>query len=322
MALAANAQGVASMNAPLVSIIMPAYNVERWIRQALDSVLMQTFCDWECIVINDGSSDTTPLIVSSVADARIRLISQGNGGVAVARNKGLEVAQGQYIAFLDADDVWHPQALEHMCSALDANPCYDLCWADFERFDDESNARLPLPGTRLWHTGNVWEDMLVDCFMQFGALCVRAEAVKNIYFNTSLKICEDRDWLLRVLRSRAAIHVPHVVHFYRQRSGSAIRDYGKFLDDEESMIRAHLDSGDVSPRLVRRVSSALQFHRAVLLSRIPGRMGEALRAYGRALILDPLYCDNYLKPLRKLFFIARRLLCGKSFSPVSGVANG
>ena len=183
--MVANAQGVASMNAPLVSIIMPAYNVERGIRQALDSVLMQTFCDWECIVINDGSSDTTPLIVSSVADARIRLISQGNGGVAVARNKGLEVAQGQYIAFLDADDVWHPQALEHMCSALDANPCYDLCWADFERFDDESNARLPLPGTRLWHTGNVWEDMLVDCFMQFGAVFARQKS----YFYAQYIVC-------------------------------------------------------------------------------------------------------------------------------------
>lgn len=116
MAMVANAQGVASMKAPVVSIIMPAYNVERWIKQALDSVLMQTFSDWECLVVDDGSSDKTPLIVSSVADARIRLISQANQGVTVARNKGLEVARGHYIAFLDADDVWHPQALERKCA--------------------------------------------------------------------------------------------------------------------------------------------------------------------------------------------------------------
>lgn len=310
------------MSAPLVSIIMPAYNVAPWIAQTLSSVLKQTLSDWECIVVDDGSTDETPRIVSSFADSRIRLISQENTGVAAARNKGLDAAQGQYIAFLDADDVWHPLALERMYSTLAAHPACALCWGDFVRFDDKSSAVLPLPGTRLWHTGNAWEDMMVDCFMQFGAICVRAEVAKNVYFNTSLKICEDRDWLLRVLRSRTAIHVPHVVHFYRQRTGSAIRDYGRFLDDEEAMLRAHLEGGDVSPSLRRRVFSALQFHRAVLLARIPGRRGEALRAYGKALAFDPLFCDNYLKPLRKLFFMICRLFRRAFSRSVNGVANG
>lgn len=313
--MAAKAQGMACMSAPLVSIIIPAFNAAPWIKQTIASVLMQTLARWECIVVDDGSADETPDIVSSLADSRMRLISQKNSGVAAARNRGLEAAQGQYIAFLDADDLWHPMALERMFSALVANPGCVLCWGDFVRFDDETKAVVPLPATRWWHSGNVWEDLLVDCFMQFGALCARAEAAKDLSFNTSLKICEDRDWLLRLLRGRTAIHVPHVVHFYRQRSGSAIRDYGRFLDDEEAMLLTHLERDDVSSRLKKRVYSALQFHRAVLLSKIPGRRGEALRAYGKALLLDPLYCDNYLKPVRKLFFVVRRLLCGKLTAP-------
>ena len=209
-----------------------------------------------------------------------------------------------------------------MCSALDTHPDCVLCWADFERFDDKNNARLPLPGTRLWHTGNVWEDMLVECFMQFGAICVRSEAIKGVYFDASLRICEDRDWLLRVLRYKSAVHSPYVVHFYRQRDDSAIRDYARFLDDEEAMLRSHLEVEGVSPRLKRRVFSALQFHRAILLAKISGRRMEAMRAYWRALMFDPLYCDNYFKPLRKLFFMVCQVICGKSGCSVKGGGDG
>lgn len=302
MVVAANAQGMASMTAPLLSVIMPAYNVEAWIGQTLNSVLRQTISDWECIVIDDGSTDKTPIVVSSIKDNRIRLIAQNNAGVAAARNVGLEAAQGRYIAFLDADDLWHPQALERMCGTLDAHPSCVLCWADFVRFEDKTNIALPLPGTRLWHTGNAWEDMLVDCFMQFGAICVRADAAKEVCFDTSLRICEDRDWLLKLLRGRLAVHLPYTVHFYRQRANSAIRDYSRFLEDEEAMLRSHIEGDEVSDRLKKRVFSALQFHRAVLLARISGRRKEALQAYGKALVLDPLYWDNYLKPLCKIFF--------------------
>jgi hypothetical protein len=173
----------------------------------------------------------------------------------------------------------------------------------------------------LWHTGNAWKDLLVDCFMQFGAICVRADAIKDLFFDTSLRICEDRDWLLRVLQSRMTVHVSSTVHFYRQRANSAIRDYGRFLEDEEAMIRSHLGRGGVSDRLKRRVFSALRFHRAVLLAKLPGRRGEAIQAYVRAVMLDPLYCDNYLKPLRKLFFYICRPWRKKFSGLASGVVN-
>lgn len=99
----------------LVSVIMPAYNAEKYIRQAIDSVQAQTYCDWELIVVDDDSKDNTNMIVSEYCqkDFRIKLLSNPqNQGVSRTRKKGVEAAAGEWIAFLDSDDVWHPEKLK------------------------------------------------------------------------------------------------------------------------------------------------------------------------------------------------------------------
>lgn len=288
---------------PYVSIIIPAYNMAPWINETLYSVLQQTFEDWECLIIDDGSTDNTVTEANALADPRIKIFSQTNKGVSAARNCGLELAQGQYIAFLDADDIWAPRALELMCAALDACPECVLAWADFVRFEDGTGRELPLPSTRLWHTGNTWTDMLVDNFLQFGAICVRGSSAKKLRFDTSLRIGEDRDWLLRLLRNGRGIHVPHVVHFYRQRMGSAVRDVRRFLADEEAMMGRYLEDPLVPSKVRRRALSALAFHRAVLLAKLPGNWFQALASYLRAIIIDPFYIENYIRPLFKLYLL-------------------
>lgn len=94
------------MQKPFFSIIIPAYNLENYIAAALQSVLVQTFQDFEIIIVDDGSSDETVSIIQSFHDPRIRLVSQVNGGVSRARNAGMKKAVGAYIAFLDGDDYW------------------------------------------------------------------------------------------------------------------------------------------------------------------------------------------------------------------------
>ncbi|SEI84028.1 Glycosyl transferase family 2 [Propionispira arboris] len=98
----------------LVSIVMPIYNAEKYVSQAIDSVLNQTMTDFELILINDGSTDKSAEICASYArnDQRITLIHQKNGGICSARNKGLTLARGEYIAFIDNDDVYLPDLLE------------------------------------------------------------------------------------------------------------------------------------------------------------------------------------------------------------------
>lgn len=100
---------------PLISVIMPAYNAEKYIGKAIQSVQVQTYENWELIVVDDSSTDGTEAVVSRFAqtDSRIRLIkNERNSGVARTRNHGMRLCEGEYVAFLDSDDLWHPQKLE------------------------------------------------------------------------------------------------------------------------------------------------------------------------------------------------------------------
>ena len=99
---------------PAISIIIPIYNVEKYLRRCLESVQNQTFQDWEAICVNDGSPDNSADIVREFAarDARFKLVNKENGGLSDARNAGMAVASGEYILYLDSDDFIHPQTLE------------------------------------------------------------------------------------------------------------------------------------------------------------------------------------------------------------------
>ncbi len=100
-----------AMEPGLVSVMMPAYNAERYIRPAMESLLAQTYSRWELIVVNDGSKDATAAIARSFDDPRIRVIDQPNGGEASARNTALRTMRGEFVAFLDADDAYLPEHL-------------------------------------------------------------------------------------------------------------------------------------------------------------------------------------------------------------------
>jgi len=106
------------MQSELVSIMMPAFNAERYIRQAIESILAQRYPSWELVVVNDGSTDSTPKIIAGFSDPRIRIYHQENGGEASARNSALEHSNGKYLAFLDADDLYLPNHLDETIAYL------------------------------------------------------------------------------------------------------------------------------------------------------------------------------------------------------------
>jgi glycosyltransferase involved in cell wall biosynthesis len=111
---------------PTISIVMPLFNKEKEVERAIQSVLNQTVSDFELIVVNDGSTDGSPKVVQGIKDHRIRLINQTNGGVSAARNRGIEEAQSELIAFLDADDEWMPDFLETVYRLRDKFPSCDV----------------------------------------------------------------------------------------------------------------------------------------------------------------------------------------------------
>lgn len=127
----------------LVSIITPCYNGARFISQTMDSVLRQTYASWEMLVVDDGSTDNSAKIVRSYMekDSRIQLIQQKNAGSAAARNHGIRICKGQYIALLDADDLWKPQFLEKQIAFMREKHAICVC-SSYERIDKQGNVIL------------------------------------------------------------------------------------------------------------------------------------------------------------------------------------
>ena len=118
------------MSVPLVTILMPAFNAEKYIGAAIDSVLRQTFTDFELVIVNDGSTDTTQKVIEVFTDPRIVLLNSTHGGVSKTLNEGLAVAKGKYIARFDADDICYPQRLEQQLHFLETHPDYVAIGSD------------------------------------------------------------------------------------------------------------------------------------------------------------------------------------------------
>ncbi|MGL5192288.1 MAG: glycosyltransferase family 2 protein, partial [Chroococcales cyanobacterium] len=163
---------------PLVSVVVPAYNVSRTIRETLDSILTQTFPEFELIIINDGSTDNTLQVIEEVQDPRIQVFSYENGGLPEARNRGIARATGEFITFMDADDLWTPDKLEGQVAALQQNPKAGLAysWTCFMDSEGKSFSK-DFPS---YIEGNVYPRLLVGNFITSGSnVMLRASAIES-----------------------------------------------------------------------------------------------------------------------------------------------
>ena len=183
---------------PLISVVIPVFNGERTIQETIESVLNQTCSDFEIIVINDGSQDSTLQIVSNISDPRLRVLTYPNAGLAVSRNRGITEATGEYVAFLDADDLWTPDKLEAQLNRLQENPkaAVAYSWTDFI---DESGGFVR-PAAHFTISGNVFTRLLLTNFLDNGSnpLICRQALIEVGGLDESLKAAEDWDLYLRL----------------------------------------------------------------------------------------------------------------------------
>jgi glycosyltransferase involved in cell wall biosynthesis len=203
------------MSKPIISIIVPAYNAEKTIKRTIDSALNQTFSDFELIVVNDGSQDSTLEIVSSIKDPRIKVFSFANAGAAVARNRGFAHSTGEFIAFLDADDLWTPDKLEAQLKALQTNPKAAVAYS-WTNYIDESSQFLR-QGSYISVEGNIFSDLLLVNFLENGSnpLIRRQAFIEVSGFDESLIASQDFDLYLRLAARYEYIAVPAPQVLYR-----------------------------------------------------------------------------------------------------------
>lgn len=214
---------------PLVSIIVPCYNAEKYIGQAIESTLNQTLVDFEVIIINDGSTDGSEEVIKRYCslDPRITYYNQANSGVSRARNAGIEKAQGDYIAFLDADDAWEPENLEIKIKALAENP--DINWA----FSDMYLADEALNKTEIVEGGEDG-DLLNSLLSRKGEaihapsnIVVRSACLRQhaIGFDTNLSTSADWDFCIQLAsKGLRGKRIPLPLWSYRVLPGSMSRN--------------------------------------------------------------------------------------------------
>jgi glycosyltransferase involved in cell wall biosynthesis len=202
------------MTDPLVSVIIPIFNGEKYIEQTIDSVLSQTYQNWELIIINDGSSDNTERLILKYPDKRIRYLrNDTNRGISPSLNRGIDEAKGEFIARLDADDIALPLRFEKQVEFLSKNRDYALCGSYFQTIDSAGNI---LKHVRFPNNDRDAQSYLLlhNCFCQ-SSIMMKAEIAKELKYDHRFRICEDYDLWYRISKLGKIINLPLFTTLYR-----------------------------------------------------------------------------------------------------------
>ncbi len=198
-----------------ISVIIPVFNGEKTIKETIDSILNQTFKSIELIIIDDGSTDSTVEIIENISDSRIKLFYYPNGGLSTSRNRGISLAQGEYISFIDADDLWTPDKLESQWQALQENPQADVAYSWTDYIDESSN--FLKSGRRIKANGDAFSKLLLFNFLENGSNpLIRQKALEKVgVFDESLTAAEDKDMWLRLAANYEFVCVEKPQILYR-----------------------------------------------------------------------------------------------------------
>lgn len=266
----------AMLSSPLVSVIIPAYNVAQYIGGALDSVLAQTFTNYEIIVINDGSPDSEALERALVPYmSRILYLKQENRGVSAARNTGIAAARGSLLAFLDGDDTWFPNYLEVQVARIETDPTIDVLYPNVIMFGGSSEAGEEFM-TICPSNGEVTFERLLlqECNVSNCSIARRETILRAGLFDESLRSVEDFDLWLRVIKQggRIAYH-RKVLARYRRRAGSLTADPIWMSEHILKVLKKVQQTMELTPSESATVNFQYQHFHALL------RLQEGKRAF-------------------------------------------
>ena len=253
------------MSNPRISVIIPAYNSAKWINEAINSVLAQSFTDLEIIVVDDGSSDDTEQVLTHwIAARQIRYIKQANMGVSAARNCGVREACGDYIAFLDADDLFAPDKLGKQLALFEKQPNLGFVHAHFSKFDEAGNDLGLRDMSRF--SGWVYPQILLEwsAIMALPTLMLPKRVFEEVGgFDESVRWGEDIDLYIRIVRRYPIDLVPEVLCKVRVHADSVSASKLGSAASFQRVLQKALDADDsLSPAFGRRAFSQLYINKA------------------------------------------------------------
>ena len=306
---------------PKVSVVITAYNAARWIEETLDSVLAQTYRDYEVVVVDDGSTDDTQAIVARYAPP-VRYIHQENRGQPAARNVGIRSARGTYVAFVDADDLWLPQKLARQMSLFESTPNLGLVYSDAYVFDSDSGitqrrvnsvGRLP--------ENDIFLPLLMGNFIPSPTPIVRRDALESAgYFDESPDVHmgggEDWDMWLRIAAHQSAGAISEPLARYRVHPSSMLQsmDIDAALRGRLGVLEKAFRSRPEIPDDVRARAIATQYVTAGRWKLGRGSRRAARQLFAKAIRTSPTTSGGWAFYAVSIVPVAARKTLGKARS--------
>lgn len=289
---------------PKVSVVIPTYNCKDYVQEAINSVLAQTYRDFELIVVDDGSTDGTGEVLKQF-HSQIRYVYQKNQGSSAAQNRGIRMASGQLVAFLDHDDLWLPHKLERQVAYLDAHPDVALVCssvltidADGSCLSRETEERFHLSEGQL-----PFETIFFRCPVLTSTVLTKREAlIQAGLFDVTLRYGDDYDMWVRLALQSPIAFIPEPLAYYRVHGGntsalvmSRPEEVDRWLSDalrnKEKIYRCWpADLGDVEE--VKQRVTATHLAQAAILDFVHGRSDRGAKRLGKAVVLDPEHWAN------------------------------
>lgn len=221
--------------APSVSVLMPVYNASKYLRDAIESILNQTFEDFEFIVINDGSTDSSEEIILSYSDSRIKYYkNETNIRLIATLNKGIELCNGKYIVRMDADDISLPMRIEKQFYFMESHPEVAICGSWFESFGKNSGI-----GRYSANHSDIMFKMLYQCHLCHPSLILRKSSFEQMdyLFDPNFAHAEDYDLFVRIGQRFRIANIQEVLVKYRHHEGSVSSKYSEIQQKNSNIIR-------------------------------------------------------------------------------------
>ena len=221
---------------PKVSVIIPVYNREKYVGEAISSILAQSFTYFELLLIDDGSTDGSQEIMKSYTDPRVRLVcNEYNLGIPKTRNKGLQLARGDYIAILDSDDTAFPDRLAKQVAFLDRHQDYALLGSWAAQMDEEGRS-LEKGKRRFVSSGEVKSHLLFRCWLHHSSVMARTAILQAYGYREQYVLCSDFDLFVRLARKHKLGHLPEPLVRHRSHEGSITRQKVQLTKDKDVEI--------------------------------------------------------------------------------------